>query len=277
MDYYEIIIPVHSPQSDILVYYLDQIGYSGYVEQANGIAAYIEAAKYDEEQLTHIIRDQFEIPWGKLTIRTIPHQNWNEVWEENFKPQVINDTVLVKAPFHNVKKSYPYEVIIEPQMAFGTGHHPTTSMMVQLQLLLDFHDKTVFDYGTGSGLLAILAEKLGAKAIYANEIQEDGIRNARLNIEHNQCDKITLSQQDLEKFPPDDLSYDIILANITRNTILSGLDKLYQLLKPGGYCLASGFLYSEKNSVEEAFQNKGMPVVKSLHEDKWVATLFQKS
>ena len=274
-DYWEVFIPASTQESDILIYELNRLGFTGFVEETNGVKAFIEKANFRSKAFYEALAFYTQVNPEDIIYKTIPPQNWNEVWEASFEPQIIDDTVLIKAPFHELNRQYPYEVIIEPQMAFGTGHHATTAMMVRLQLMLDFTDKQVFDFGTGSGVLAILAEKKGASDIYANDIKEDALRNLRGNIALNNCEKITLSQKDFPEFPPD-IPFDIILANITRNTILDNLVQMDNILIPRGYILVSGFLKEDEPFIEKAFNDKNYQFHKSFHEDKWVASLFQK-
>ncbi len=275
MGYYEIFIPVKTPEQDVLIYRLDKLGFSGFEETQNGLYAYIEYPAYDSKMFYETLTLFTHIDPNQVIFKTLPHQNWNELWEAHFQYQVIDDQILIKAPFHQVKKSYPYEILIEPQMAFGTGHHPTTAMMVRLLLQLDLKDQIVFDYGTGSGILAILAEKMGAREVFANDIQEDALRNARLNIAQNQCQSIYLSQEALPDFPPGS-GYGIVLANITRNTILNNLNDLKKCLKSQGYLLVSGYLNEEAEKVNNAIEEQSFLLREKQQEEKWAAGLFQK-
>lgn len=275
MAFYEISIPVDHTEKDLLIYELDQLGFTGFVEKEDGLLAYIEQADYNVKSFREVINSFSKPGIESITFKTIENQNWNSIWEASFQPQVIADKVLVKAPFHEVLTAYPYEVWIEPQMAFGTGHHATTSLMVKLQLKLDFKDKLVFDFGTGTGLLAIMAEKMGAKAIYANDIQAEAIRNCRLNLQHNDSKKITLSDQDFPDFPPFE-AYDVILANITRNTIISRISDLYRFTKEQGFLVVSGFLKEDEDVVKNAINENGFNTIEILKQEKWVAGIFRK-
>ncbi len=275
MAFYEISIPVDYAEKDVLIYELDQLGFTGFVEQDNGLLAYIEETDYDHQSFRETLNSFQSLSIGSISFQTIENQNWNAAWEASFQPQVIADKVLVKAPFHEILTTYPYEVWIEPQMAFGTGHHATTSLMVQLQLKLNFAEKLIFDFGTGTGLLAILAEKMGANSVYANDIQEEAIRNCRLNMEHNQSERIILSDREFPEFPPLQ-AYDIILANITRNTILSNIGDLSRLTSDKGFLLVSGFLQEERSLVEESINESGFNTIEIVNKEKWAAGLFQK-
>lgn len=271
--YYEFTIEISSPKLEQLIYCLDKLGFNGYLEEEDGIKAYIDVKDFKDEAFWQFIH-QLGITEEAVSIHRFPHENWNKNWEAHFEPQGIAEQVLVRAPFHSHQGSHRYELIIEPQMAFGTGYHATTRMMIKLMLGLPYTPDTVFDFGTGSGILAILAEKMGATRIFGNEIQEDGLRNALNNISLNQCQHITLSQEDLKNFPPSEENFDLILANINRNTIIGCLPVLRQRLASNGWIGVSGFLSREASHLDEQFHLQGFERVAHLEEGEWAASLF---
>lgn len=274
--YYQCFVPVtESLQRDQLIFRLNQLGFEGYQETDNGLWAFIDEQDFPAEDFWQLALQDFQLPADEVVIQKLAYQNWNQEWEAHFQPQVMARQVRVRAPFHEGAGSYPYEVIIEPRMAFGTGHHPTTRMMVQLMLSLHAMPDYVFDYGTGTGLLAILAEQMGATGVYANEIQEAAYQNAYLNCQHNHTRRITLSQADLDTFPPAATPYGLILANISRNTILEGLSALRQLLAPEGLLAVSGFFSHEVDHVKQQFAKHHLTPVQLLSKDKWAAGLFR--
>lgn len=271
--YYECAVQVSSPKLEQLIHCLDKLGFNGYLEEEDGIKAYIDVQDFEDEAFWQFIQ-QLGITEEAVSIHRFPHENWNKTWEAYFEPQEIEDQILVRAPFHDRQGSHKYELIIEPQMAFGTGYHATTRMMMKMMLDLPTTPDTVFDFGTGSGILAILAEKMGAKSIFGNEIQEDGLRNALNNVSHNHCRNISLSQEDLNNFPPSEEAFDLILANINRNTIIGCLPVLKQRLANNGWIAVSGFLSREATHVDEQFHNHGFERVGHLEEGQWAASLF---
>ena len=274
--YYECFIPVFPPFRDQLIVFLDQLGFSGFLEEAEGLRAYVEETSFEASAFYQLLDQQFGLSSAEVSVVRQPYENWNREWEAHFQPQVIGEQVRITAPFHEVQGCYPYEITIEPQMAFGTGHHATTRMMVRLMLDLDLMPDAVFDYGTGTGLLAILAEQMGATRIYGNETQETAFQNAALNLSHNTCQRITLSQSGLDQFPPGDRAFGLILANINRNTIIDSLPVLQKQLRPDGLLAVSGFFSREAEHLRAQFYQQGLTRVRHLEEGHWAAGLFQR-
>lgn len=272
--FYEFHIPIQPPHRELLTLHLDKLGFNGFLEDDDGIKAYIDSQLFSGN-FWKLLSEQFSIACDQVKFKEIPHRNWNQEWESYFKPQIIDDKVRISAPFHTVEGEYPYEIIIEPQMAFGTGYHATTRMMVKLMLKIPSIPAKVFDFGTGSGVLAILAEKIGANHTFANEVQDDGLRNAYRNVYLNNCQAISLSQEDIYHFPSQGVSFDLILANINRNTIIGGLPILKELLVTGGQMLVSGFYAKEAHQVEEQFNQYGFELVEHLEESNWAAGFYQ--
>jgi len=213
MNYYELLfttIPVEDYQQDLLINALGEIGFDTFEELDFGFKAYIPAADFNQEKLDNELvayKDMFSFSYE---IVLIPQKNWNEVWESNFEPIEIKDQIFVRATFHQLKPEFPYEIVIDPKMAFGTGHHQTTSMMLELMLENDFEDKKVLDMGCGTGILAIMASKLKGTIITAIDYDpicfESTIENAQLN----RIDNIGAICGSKEAIP--DEEFDIILA-----------------------------------------------------------------
>ena len=211
-----------------------------------------------------------------------PSQNWNKIWESNFDPVVVEDWVGVRADFHEPIKNVVHELVINPKMAFGTGHHETTWMCLNAMRGLDFKGKKVLDYGCGSGILAILASKLGAASIEAVDIEEESYLNTIENAERNGVANIVPLHGTLEKITATD--FDIVLANINRNIILDSLFELSQMIKPGGWLLASGFLKEDEMVVVDVAWRVAF-VLTAIHEKSrktetgemtWLCLLFEK-
>src|ERR1700741_5040122 len=213
MDYVKILIEnISQEQKDILIAQLSLIGYDGFEEGTNYLHAFIQADSFNEEELLDIK------PKFSFDRELIKEQNWNEKWEESFQPVEINKFCRVRANFHQPITDFTYEIIITPKMSFGTGHHATTYLMIEFMKDIDIKGKHVLDFGTGTGILAILAEKMGAANVIAFDNDEWSIRNAEENFFVNRCKSITLRKAD---FIDTEASFDLILANINKNVLLS--------------------------------------------------------
>ena len=208
----------------------------------------------------------------KIEKSIIEETNWNQVWESNFEPVVVDDFVSVRAEFHKPEKNPAHEIIITPKMSFGTGHHATTYMMIEQMRDLDFKDKEVFDFGTGTGILAILAHKMGAGRVEAIDVDEWSIDNARENFDRNGCTKceVTLSTIIPNKH------FDIILANINRNVLLQYASSLNAATKDAAYLLLSGLMIDDEGDITKEFMQQGFRLVKQSQRNNWICLLFAK-
>ncbi|WP_171606550.1 50S ribosomal protein L11 methyltransferase [Limnovirga soli] len=261
-----LIAPVTSEASDILVAQLSELGFDGFEENENALIAYCAESMYNAEAINELLEGNYS-----YTKELIAKINWNEEWEKNFSPVVVDDFVGVRAHFHEPISGVFHEIVITPKMSFGTGHHATTHMMMQQMQGLDFTGKKVFDFGTGTGILAILAEMLGATEIYAIDNDEWSVENAAENISNNACTKIQLALNDNPVLLP---QYDIILANINKNVILAFFDMLKTGLKPNGQLLVSGLLAEDENDIVLAANALGLKFVQIIQRDKWISLLF---
>ena len=229
-------------QSDLLIAELSNIGFDGFEEEENNLKAFIPADGFDEAAVKEIAAK------NNVTFvqSIIEETNWNAVWESNFQPVIIDDFVAIRADFHEPIKEVEYEIVITPKMSFGTGHHASTYMMVQQMKNIDFMGKTVFDFGTGTGVLAILAEKFGAAKVLAIDNDDWSITNAEENIQRNNCKRIILEKADDAKTGE---QYDTILANINKNVILDNFSSLVGQLSPKGTLLLSGLLQEDEADI----------------------------
>ncbi|WP_335974513.1 50S ribosomal protein L11 methyltransferase [Gaetbulibacter jejuensis] len=259
------------PAVEILIAELGYAGFESFVETEEGVTAYIQKEEWSETILDDIQilnSDEFEI---SFSFEDIEQTNWNEEWEKNFTPIVVDEKCSVRAPFHD-KTNTEYDIIIEPKMSFGTGHHETTHMMIQYILNNDFKNKSVLDMGCGTGVLAILAEMKGAKPIDAIDYDNWCYLNSLENVERNNCEHITVLEGDASLLV--DKHYDVIIANINRNILLNDLDKYVACLNKNGMLLLSGF-YKDDIPVLEAECNKHMlKLVETLEKNHWVALKF---
>lgn len=245
MFYYK--LTVAFPESDdreILLAQLSEIGAEGFEELQDELIVFVPETDYSKEAFAEAIN----APW---TEEKVAPRNWNAEWESNFDPVIVDNFCAVRAHFHPTFPEVQHEILITPKMSFGTGHHATTRLMMERMQEIDFNGKDVFDFGTGTGVLAILAEKLGAAATLATDNDSWSIENAQENCEKNQCLNVTVSDQDIEAVQKEN-GFDIILANINRNILLQYMGTMYRLLKPGGTLLMSGLLQEDETVIREA-------------------------
>ncbi len=259
-----------SPAVEILIAELGEAGFESFVETDEGVNAYIQKEEWHDSILKNIQilnSDEFEI---SFTSEEIAQTNWNAEWEKNFNPIIVDDTCTVRAPFHEVPKT-EYDIIIEPKMSFGTGHHETTHMMIQHILQNDFDGKTVLDMGCGTGILAILAEMKGAKHVDAIDIDNWCYQNSIENVERNNCDRIEVFEGDLSLLTE---QYDIILANINRNILLKDIMTYNEHLNKGGMLFVSGFYDNDVQMIEKVCSEGMLKLVKKLERHNWVSLKF---
>jgi ribosomal protein L11 methyltransferase len=254
---------VSPEQRDILIATLAFQGFEGFEETECGLKAFIQAKDFDEAVVREISKDQ-SAEFNKAIIR---ETNWNKVWESNFDPVIVDDFVAVRADFHQPLKGVEHEIIITPKMSFGTGHHATTYMMMQQMRQLDFKNKMVLDFGTGTGVLAVFSEKLGAKKIIAIDNDEWSIENATENFRKNGCARIELLKADKV---PASIAFDIILANINKNVILDNFASLASQLLPGATLLISGLLKEDENVIFRKMTEYSLHMIQTTVRDNWL-------
>ncbi|QCK13703.1 50S ribosomal protein L11 methyltransferase [Mangrovivirga cuniculi] len=268
MDYVEISFTCSEEMAEILMAELSEIGFDSFVESDNGLLCYIQSDLYDKDQLDVQISRYGNIEPLKYKILNIPKKNWNEEWEKSYKPIVIGDKAIVRADFHEVEKTYDYEIIITPKMSFGTGHHQTTSMMVRMQMGLNHKGKLVYDIGCGTGILSIMAGLRDAKKIIGCDIDEWSVVNTRENIQNNNMnEKISVVHGTVQSLPEEPA--DILLANINKNIILSELESYNSRLKEGGHILFSGFYERDTSDILDAAKKFGLNLEKEASEQNW--------
>jgi ribosomal protein L11 methyltransferase len=272
LGYYFKVQPLQ-PGVEILIAELGYAGFESFVETDEGVTAYIQKEEWNDKLLEDIDvlkSDKFNISY---TFEEIEQTNWNEEWEKNFNPIVVDDVCSVRAPFHE-KPDTKYDIIIEPKMSFGTGHHETTHMMIQHILKNDFKNKSVLDMGCGTGVLAILAEMKGANSLDAIDCDNWCYLNSLENVERNNCKNITVIEGDVSAL--ENKHYDIIIANINRNILMNDMVTYAKCLNPNGLLFLSGF-YNDDIPIIEAECNKyGLNRVETLERNEWVALKFEK-
>lgn len=258
--------------ADILVAELNEIGYESYNQTEDALYAYIVENLFDLEKVNQLQVN--EIPNIKIEyeFKVIKTENWNAIWESNFEPILVDDKCLIKAPFHKDTPKTEYEIIIEPKMSFGTGHHETTYLMLKTMLDHNFEDKNVLDMGCGTGVLGILASFKGAKEITAIDIDEWAYNNTIENIEKNNCSNINVFIGDADLLK--EQQFDIIIANINRNILLNDIKHYAKVLKKNGTLLLSGLYSKDLDMICEEASLNNINYISHHEKNDWIAATF---
>ena len=259
--------------SDIIIALLADLGFESFEEMENVVKAYIPSKNFRATQLLEIIGAYPELFWSVDT-RHIKQENWNHLWESNFPMTEIAGRVVVHAPFHTNIPALEYRICIMPQMSFGTGHHETTSLMLEMMLDLDMSGKRVLDIGCGTGILAIFAAMKNALSITAIDIDEWAYRNTAENCKHNNINNIEILQGDSRLLSG--RSFDLILANICRNILLADMSTYFQSLSKGGLLQVSGFYSDDFSEITDEAKQNGLELIGHLEKKNWVAALYRK-
>ena len=255
-------------KNEIIIAVLSDLPFDTFEETTTGVKAFMPENDWNdsvEEQLTEFSQI-FDFSFEKTFI---PYQNWNVIWESNFQPIKVDDFVGLRADFHPPTEGVLFDLVINPKMAFGTGHHETTYMVMELMRDVDFLGKKVLDYGCGTGILAILASKLGATDIEAVDIEEASYENTLENSVINDVHNIKSFCGRLDIIPSSD--FDVILANINRNVILYSLSDLKRRLNKGGIILISGFLKQDEQILLDATVKEGFQHIETKHRGNWLS------
>ena len=261
------------PGCEILIAQLSQLGFDSFQENNDGISAYIDSSvlstvKVQDIQILN--STEFNISFESNNVKK---QNWNIKWESNFEPIYIDKICCVRAPFHK-KSNFKYDLVIEPKMSFGTGHHETTSMMISFILANSFYNSSVCDIGSGTAVLAILAEKRGANRIDAIDIDNWCYLNSIENIKRNDSENINVYEGEVEKLLH--FKYDNIFANINLNVLLADIPIYSKMLNKDGVLYLSGFYKKDINSIEKVAEISNLSLVDSKVKNQWVALKFTK-
>jgi ribosomal protein L11 methyltransferase len=270
------ITPWSEDMCDFLTAWLGDIGFDSFTTDETGVKAYIEESLYDENALKETM-SQFPIPDVTLEyeVTRVEGEDWNAEWERNyFQPIVVGDKCVVHSSFHTDIPTVPYDIVVDPKMAFGTGHHSTTFLMLSYLLDNEVADKTVIDMGTGTGILSILAAQRGAKDVYGIEIDPDAHANAVENAQLNNVD-INLICGDASALAPLPQT-DIFLANINRNIILADIDRYAVKVKKGGVLVVSGFYEADLDMIVETAKMEGFAFDNKQVRDDWTRAVFVK-
>ena len=277
MEYTEIDIRLKPvvPFADILVARLNEIEFESYCEDENGVKAYVQTHLLDENAVKEIINEVAKSCDLSFTISKVKQENWNEKWENNFEPVHINDKCVIRAHFHAPFHDFEHEIIITPKMSFGTGHHETTALVMNEMFEIDFTDKSVLDMGTGTGVLAILAAKLGATSLIGIDFDKWAYENSVENAQINAISTINFMHGDAILIG--DETFDIILANINRNIILQDIAIYVKAMNTNSEIIFSGFLKKDIPLILEKSKQLGLDLVASKHKNKWQMLHLKKA
>ena len=261
------------PGCEILIAQLSQLGFDSFQEHENGISAYVDSkisSEIDLKDIQIFNTEEFKI---SFEITSVEKQNWNIKWESNFDPIYVDNICCVRAPFHP-KSDYKYDLVIEPKMSFGTGHHETTSMMISFILANEFTNSSVCDIGSGTGVLAILAEQRGANRIDAIDIDNWCYLNSLENIKRNNSKNINIFEGEVEKLMH--FNYDNIFANINLNVLLNDICIYAKMLNKNGVLYLSGFYKKDINKIEQEARSSALKLIETKQENDWVSLKLSK-
>lgn len=278
MNYYELTVQLSDFDrwNDILIAYLAELDYESFQEETPAVKAYIQESSYNGEVLQSLFN---ELQAGddviqSFEVKLIPQQNWNAQWESQFEPVFIGDDIRVVAPFHQLDPFTGIEILIEPKMSFGTGHHQTTHLMCQSMMGMDFQSKRVLDMGSGTGVLAILAEKRGSNDIVAIDIEEWSAENCADNASKNGCKYIQSLHGGVEVIPTE--PFDYVLANINKNVLTAQMSTYVNRMKTGGHLFLSGFFVSDTDELKMLASGLELQFQAQHEREGWAVLLFKK-
>ncbi len=266
--------PSNENLKDMFMELLGEIGFDSFMDTDDGFTAYCAETAFDKEGLDELLQMEQLADVQILNKELIPDQDWNATWEASYEPAIIDETCRIRAPFHEPESSYKYDLCIEPKMSFGTAHHETTSQIIKLMLADDFKGKDVLDMGSGTGVLAILARKLGSATTVAIDNDEWAYRNALDNIKMNDENDIIVELGDANSL--NNRQFDIIIANINRNILLRDMKEYVKCLKKNGKIFFSGFYESDLVLIKKEAERLGLSYLNHVKKNEWTAAVFVK-
>ena len=277
MKYTEVDIKLEKiiPFSEILIAKLNEIGYDSYEENKLGVKAYIETKIFDEKKISEICEDLSLQTNISYTFSILEEKNWNKEWEKNFNPVFINDSCVIRAPFHKPFNHVRYEIIIMPKMSFGTGHHPTTSLILNKMFEVNFLNKNVLDIGSGTGVLSILSSILGADFCLGIDNDKWAYENAKQNAILNNTLNIDFRYGTIDSIKKE-THFDIVLININRNTILKEISSYIKFMDPNADLILSGFLQEDVDIIIDRLIKHNFKKLDIKNKDKWQMIHFKR-
>lgn len=264
--------PSNENLKDMFMELLGEIGFDSFMDTDDGFTAYCTEPTFDKEGLDELLQMEQLADVQVINRELIPDQDWNAIWEASYEPAIIDETCRIRAPFHEPDSSYKYDLCIEPKMSFGTAHHETTSQIIKLMLAENFKDKDVLDMGSGTGVLAILAKKLGSATTVAIDNDEWAYRNALDNIKMNDENDIIVELGDANSL--NNRQFDIIIANINRNILLRDMKEYVKCLKGDGKIFFSGFYESDLVLIRKEAERLGLSYSNHVKKNEWTAAVF---
>lgn len=277
MDYTEVSLKIelNSPEMEIIIAQLAEIGFESFMESDDGLLAYIPFNNFNESLFNDFIKENLEPKAIDYSVKTIKEQNWNEVWESNYDPVIIKNQVHIRAPFHETNPTIKYEILVNPKMSFGTAHHETTSLMIEMLLDEEIRGKKVLDMGCGTGILAILSEKMGATCIDAIDNDEWAYENSLENLDNNNCKNISVHLGDAGILK--NIDYELILANINRNVLLRDISTYATHMLKNSILLLSGFYTEDLKLIQSSARDSNLKLISQKVKNNWVAAKFVKN
>ena len=254
--------------SEVLIALMSELPFDMFEENEQGFHAFAQSALWGDPERAALdaLRDDFEFEW---TETEIPYVNWNEAWEKNFEPVEVQGFCRIRAEFHPSVPGFEHEFVLSPKMAFGTGHHATTRMVILAMREIDFRGKTVLDYGCGTAILAMLAVRLGADRAWAIDYDPNATENALENIRRNEVPGVEVLTGDLEVLSSD-ARFEIVLANINKNVLTGAMAQLARCIAPDGDLVLSGFLAGDEDDMIESLCAHGFGPARRLQEKDWI-------
>lgn len=276
MSYIELIVIVEPKEqgTDILIAELSEIGFESFVDADNGFSAYIKEEQYFENEVKSMFSNYSDLLKISYDSKIIQQQNWNKEWESNFQPIDVEGKCYIRAPFHESQKRFMYDVIIEPKMSFGTGHHYTTQLMIQKLMKLEIKNKSLLDMGCGTGVLAILASLMGANPITAIDCDDWSYENSIENLQKNNINNVIVHKGNAEILAGK--LFHTILANINKNVLLMDMPVYVQSLEKEGNLVLSGFFETDVIELTQKAIDLGLKLEEKVVNDQWTVLHFIK-
>jgi ribosomal protein L11 methyltransferase len=274
MDWIKVSLQANDVDPEVMLAWVGELDFDAFETEGDVLHAYVPASRFDPVSFGEQVK---EFPFGgnlRWESALIRDKNWNEAWEKQYEPVRIDQQVTIRAPFHPPAHAGDLDLVIEPKMSFGTGHHPTTTLMIRLLLKGSVRGRTVLDLGCGSGVLGILASRLGASRVTGIDIDEWAVENSRENCQRNRVDNMEIEMGDARAIGG--RQFDCVLANINRNILVKEMPAITRALNPGGRLLISGFLQQDLPVIRDSGEAAGLVYEEQVTENEWAAVSFLK-